>query len=183
MGGILLFSLIGSWVFGREFTDGTLRDLLAVPVRRASILLAKFSVVAAWSLALTVLIYLAGLGLGALVGLPPASTAVFLQGAASLAITACLVTLAVSPAAFFASLGRGYLLPLGSAMLMLLLAQIVAFVGWGNYFPWSVPALYAGLTGSQGAGLTPASYWIVIFTGLAGMGGTYLWWRYADQSG
>jgi hypothetical protein len=40
--GFFLFCLITSWVFGREFSDGTLKDLLAVPVPRASILLAKF---------------------------------------------------------------------------------------------------------------------------------------------
>src|SRR5512136_2073840 len=40
--GFLFFCLIVSWVFGREFTDKTLKDMLAVPVSRSSILLAKF---------------------------------------------------------------------------------------------------------------------------------------------
>ena len=40
-GGFFLFCLIICWVFGREFTDGTLKDLLAVPVSRGSIVLAK----------------------------------------------------------------------------------------------------------------------------------------------
>ena len=31
-GGFFLFVLIISWVFGREFADGTLKDMLAVPV-------------------------------------------------------------------------------------------------------------------------------------------------------
>ena len=33
-GGFILFVLIISWVFGREFADGTVKDMLAVPVRR-----------------------------------------------------------------------------------------------------------------------------------------------------
>ena len=45
VGGIFLFSLIGAWVFGREFADGTAKDLLAVPVPRGTILLAMFIVV------------------------------------------------------------------------------------------------------------------------------------------
>ncbi|HLE51770.1 MAG TPA: ABC transporter permease, partial [Anaerolineales bacterium] len=45
-GGFFLFVLAVSWVFGREFADGTLKDMLAVPVQRSSILLAKFIVVA-----------------------------------------------------------------------------------------------------------------------------------------
>src|SRR5271169_6685528 len=52
-GGFILFVLIISWIFGREFVDGTLKDMLAVPVQRSSILLAKYSVAALWSLALT----------------------------------------------------------------------------------------------------------------------------------
>src|SRR5690349_14953429 len=47
-GGFLVLILIISWVFGREFTDGTLKDMLAVPIQRSSILAAKFLVTAAW---------------------------------------------------------------------------------------------------------------------------------------
>ena len=36
--GFFLFVLTISWVFGREFADGTLKDMLAVPVQRALIL-------------------------------------------------------------------------------------------------------------------------------------------------
>ena len=32
-GGLILFILILSWIFGREFADGTLKDMLAVPVQ------------------------------------------------------------------------------------------------------------------------------------------------------
>jgi ABC-2 type transport system permease protein len=90
----------------------------------------------------------------------------------------CLVIVSILPFALFASLGRGYLLPLGVAVLTLMLTNLVAIVGWGEYFPWAVPGLYA-----QGkSALTPVSYGIVILTGLAGMLGTYAWWMLADQS-
>lgn len=182
VGGILLFSLIESWVFGREFADGTLKDLLAVPVSRATILFAKFIVVAIWSLLLTVMISIACLLLGAAIGLPQGTTGVILNGVATLVITACLVIIDVMPVAFFASVGRGYLLPIGITFLMLVLGNVIAIAGWGSYFPWAVPALYAVSTGSKGANLEPVSYWIVVLTGLAGMIGTYLWWKFADQS-
>ena len=67
-GGLLLFSLVESWVFGREWADGTLKDLLAVPVARATLLLAKFLVVVLWSLLLTVMLFLVSLLLGAAIG-------------------------------------------------------------------------------------------------------------------
>lgn len=175
--GFFLFCLITSWVFGREFSDGTLKDLLAVPVPRASILLAKYFVVALWCAVLTVIIDGVGLLMGAILNLPQGSSSVIWQGSAHLAITVCLVIVVVLPFAFFASAGRGYLLPLGVAILTVIVANLVVVAGWGEYFPWSVPGLF-----SQGEVLIPVSYWIVVITGLIGMLGTYLWWMLADQS-
>jgi ABC-2 type transport system permease protein len=177
-GGFFLFVLAISWVFGREFADGTLKDLLAVPIPRSSILLAKFIVVAIWSAGLTMVIFIVGLVMGAIIKLPGGSISVILQGSFLLLITASLVIVVVMPFALFASIGRGYLLPLGMAVLILMMTNLVAIAGWGDYFPWAVPGLYA-----QGkSSLTPVSYWIVLLTGLVGMIATYLWWKYADQN-
>ena len=177
-GGIALFTLIVSWIFGREFADGTVKDLLAVPVQRSSILLAKFIVTAIWSVVLTIIIFMAGLLMGAVLKLPGGSLSVMYQGSVVLLVTACLVIPAILPFAFFASAGRGYLLPIGVAMLTMILVNLAQIIGWGEYFPWAVPVLYA-----QGKSpLTPISYWIVIFTGLIGMIATYLWWKFADQN-
>ena len=177
-GEFFLLVLAISWVFGREFADGTLKDMLSVPVQRSSILLGKFIVVAVWSAMLTLVIFIAGLVMGAVIKLPGGSIRVILQGSALVLITACLVIAVVMPFALFASVGRGYLLPMGVAVLALMMANLVAIVGWGAYFPWAVPGLYA-----QGkSSLPPISFWIVFLTGLAGMFATYLWWKYADQN-
>lgn len=180
IGGIAVFSLVESWVFGREFVDGTLKDLLAVPVARSNILLAKFLVVALWSLLLTVMLFLVSLLFGAVIGLSQGTAEVFWQGTATLAVVACLTIVNVFPFAFFASLGRGYLLPMGVTLLVIVIANFIVVAGWGNYFPWAVPALYAELAGK--GNLEPVSYVLVLLTGLAGMAGTYLWWRWADQN-
>ena len=176
--GFLLFVIIISWVFGREFSDGTVKDLLAVPVPRSSILAAKFLVVAAWAAGLSIIILIAGLITGAVMQLPGGSIGVALQGSVLVAITGFLVIVVVLPFAFFASVGRGYLLPIGVAFLTLIMTNILALAGWGEYFPWAVPGLLA-----QGkSALTLVSYLIVFLTGMAGVIATYLWWKYADQN-
>jgi ABC-2 type transport system permease protein len=177
-GGFFFFILIISWVFGREFVDGTLKDMLAVPVQRSSILLAKFIVVAALSVAMALMILVFGLVMGAIIQLPGGSLSVVFNGSTDAAITVCLVIAVVLPFALFASVGRGYLLPMAVAVLTLITANLTMAVGWAEFFPWAVPLLYA-----QGeSSLTPISYWIVFLTGLVGMLGTYLWWMLADQS-
>jgi ABC-2 type transport system permease protein len=176
-GGFFLFILVISWTFGREFADGTLKDMLAVPVQRAQILLAKFIVVAVWSAALTLVTLVVGLIMGVIINLPADSTGIIFQDSVLILITAGLVIAVVLPFALLASVGRGYLLPLGVAILILMLTNLVALIGWGEYFPWAVPGLYA----MSKTPLTPISYWIVFFTGVAGMIATYLWWKYADH--
>jgi ABC-2 type transport system permease protein len=177
-GGFFLIVLIISWIFGREFVDGTLKDLLSVPVHRSSLLLAKFVVGSAWFCLLALLIFIASLLMGVLIKLPEGSTAVILQSISVVSITACLVIASVTPFAFFASIGNGYLLPIGMAILTMVAANLLEVLGWGKYFPWFIPAIYA-----QGkTALLPVSYIIVIITGLVGMVVTYLWWMYADQN-
>jgi len=53
---------------------------------------------------------------------------------------------------------------------------VVAAAGWGEFFPWAVPGLYA-----QGATLGPVSFVLVFLTGAAGMAATFLWSERADQ--
>jgi len=177
-GGFFFFILTISWIFGREFADGTLKDMLAVPVHRSSILLAKFIVTVAWSAAMALIILFFGLVMGALIQLPGGSFRVILHGTTVLAITACLVIAVILPFALVASVGRGYMLPMAVAVLTLIMANLIMAAGWAEYFPWAVPMLFA-----QGKSyLTPISYWIVFFTSLAGMIATYLWWKYTDQN-
>jgi ABC-2 type transport system permease protein len=42
IGGAFLFAIITAWVFGREFSDRTAKELLALPTPRAVIVGAKF---------------------------------------------------------------------------------------------------------------------------------------------
>ena len=177
-GGLILFILILSWVFGREFTDGTVKDLLAVPVQRGSIVLAKYIVAAIWCEAMVLVIFGAGLVMGALLKLPGGAPSVFLEGCALVIKVSILVLAVVTPFALLASMGRGYLLPIGVAILLMILMNLIQILGWAEYLPWAVPVIYA-----QGReALTPVSFWIVYLTGLLGILGTYFWWKYADQN-
>jgi len=38
LGGFVVFGFVASWIFGREYADGTAKDLIALPVSRSSII-------------------------------------------------------------------------------------------------------------------------------------------------
>jgi ABC-2 type transport system permease protein len=182
VGGSLVFALIMAWVFGREFAERTVKTLLAVPTPRWATVAAKLILGGGLALLMSVWVFGLGLLVGALVGLPGGSGA--LLGAAALHVggTTLLTILLLTPIAFLASVGRGYMAPLGFAILTLFLAQITAATGWGPWFPWSVPALYSGLAGPAGAVLPGWSFGLVAATSLLGLIATLGWWRWADQT-
>jgi ABC-2 type transport system permease protein len=177
IGGVVLVGFIGAWVFGREFANRTAKDLLALPTDRPAIVLAKLVVIVAWSAALMVVVFIVGLGIGAAVNIPGLSPEVFREGAVAYAGSAVLTIALVTPIAFIASAGHGYLPPIAGFILAIFLAQVMVIIGWGEYFPWSVPALF-----SQGVPLDWASYLLVLVTSAAGLAATVLWWQLADQT-
>lgn len=180
VGGFMLFGMIASWVFGREYSDHTFKDILALPTPRWLLALAKFIVVAAWCISLVAIIMLVGLGVGKLVALPAFSATALVQGVAKLAVVTILIIVLVLPLTYFACVGRGYLPPIGVAIFLIVVAQITAATGWGEYFPWAIPALHADL-GRSSEALRPMSFLIVFVTGAIGLLGTMLWWERADH--
>ena len=73
-GGMILFSILPIWVFGREFSEHTVKELLSLPTSREAIVCAKFVVTFIWALILTLFLFAAGLIVGSLVGIPGWST-------------------------------------------------------------------------------------------------------------
>src|ERR671918_938218 len=53
VGGAIVFSIVTAWVFGREFSDRTAKDLMALPTSRENIVTAKLIVIAAWAYLVT----------------------------------------------------------------------------------------------------------------------------------
>ncbi len=182
VGGTVVFGLIVVWSFGREFSDHTVKDLLALPTPRTAVVAAKFTVTGAWCLLLAVETYGLGLAIGAALGLPGWTAHTALRGLTVLLVTAGMTVLVIAPFALAASVGRGYLAAVGAIFAAVFVAQVVALLGYGQYFPWSVPALYSGLAGSGRSAPGPIGYLLVAVTGVAGTIATAAWWRNADQS-
>jgi ABC-2 type transport system permease protein len=179
--GIIGFGFITSWIFGREYMDHTMKDLLALPASRTMIVIAKFTIVILWSIILCLVIFISGLVIGYITNLPGWSQQVFLENLSRFFVISGLTTLLSTPVALIASFGKGIVAPISFVIVMLILAQIVGLVGWGPYFPWSIPGVHSVPDGTPGMQLVLASYIIIIITFLAGFIGTISQWLHADQ--
>jgi ABC-2 type transport system permease protein len=183
MGGTILFAFITAWVFGREFSDHTAKELLALPTPRGFIIGAKFVLTALWILGLTLMMFAIGLGVGTAVDIPDWSLESAHTSFWSLITIALLNFMLVPFVALFASVGRGYLPPLGWAFFSFVLAQLVSLLGWGDWLPWSVPVLLSGMFGPRGVEqIGSHSYILALLAFIAGVAATFAWWQSADQA-
>lgn len=182
VGGSILFAIVTSWVFGREFSDRTAKELLALPTSRAAIVAAKFVVIAVWTFLLSLWVLLFGLIVGKLVVIPGWSEALLRSASVDILGSAVLTIVLLPFVALLASMGRGYLPPFGWMILIMVLSQIAVLTGWGDWFPWSVPALFSGAAGPRAELMGMHSYMIVILASVIGFAATFYWWRRADQT-
>jgi ABC-2 type transport system permease protein len=135
--GILL-----SWSFGREFGEGTITGLFALPVTRAEIAVGKFASYLAWSvvIALAVTAVILGGGVAAGFGTLSASD---LSVAVRLPALVVLTALMALPVAWVATVSRGLLGGIAATIVLVVSAQVLVFSGSGPWFPPAAPALWA----------------------------------------
>lgn len=181
VGGSIIFSLVVIWLFGREYSDHTAKDLLALPTPRATIVTAKLLLAAFWDAVLALWIYLLGVALGVLLNLPGWTADGWLHATAIYAGTAILTIALALPLALAASAGRGYLPAIGVMILLVFFTQVLSVLGLGPWFPWAAPALLSGAAGLEAQRLGVGSYLFVVAVVVAGIAAVIVWWRAADQ--
>lgn len=182
VGGVILFGFVASWIFGREYSDGTIKDLLSLPTPRVKILNAKFILYAFWCLALAFSNLIIAFILGKTLQLPNIDNGLSAQLMTNYLITTILTITIVIPTGFFAIYGKGFLVPLGFVTLTIIFSHIIAGIGYGTYFPWSVPGLYSGASGEFKMSLNNYSYGSLILTSIAGYIAAVRYWNKADHT-
>lgn len=182
--GTIGFGFVSSWIFGREYTDHVVKDILALPVNRLTIISSKFIIIFLWSLLLSLTLFISGVLVGFIVDIPNWSNGIAYNYFVIFMGTALLTVLMCTPVAFIASFSRGYLAPLAYVIFTLVITNLVV-IGTPTiapYIPWAIPALISGLVGPNLPSPGLSSYIVLASTCIFGLIGTLLWWRFADQN-
>lgn len=184
--GIILFGFLITWSFGREYSDRTIKDLLALPISRNSIVLSKFLIISVWSIILSIFSFISSIIVGLLLNISGWSNELTLHVFYIYMMTAFFAMLVTTPVAFVASAGKGYLAPLAYIISTVMLSQFIniGLPGLDPYTPWIIPVVYAtsSLTpNSTLPSLNIVSYVILIGTCLIGIVGTLYWWYSKDH--
>jgi ABC-2 type transport system permease protein len=156
--GLLGCGVLLSWMFGREFGEGTITGLFALPVKRHTIAAAKLIIYALWALVVSVSLVLALVAFGLLCGLGAVTVEAVPAMGRQIALTLLTATIAI-PAAWGATLGRSVLAGIGTAIGILVVSQVAVVAGAGGWFTFAAPALWAV---SEGAAVSPTQMALII---------------------
>lgn len=181
IGGMILYSVIVAYVFGREYAEATAKNLLALPVARWRFVLAKLLVSMLWFAILSLALILESLAIGATLGLEAWSTSLFLHQSGQV-LLGMLLVFAIGPAvALIAVASGGYLAPLGFAIFSLVIGTAIGATNWARYFPYAIIGLFSGAAGPRVEELGIASYIILAAYFLVTALATGLWLSKADN--
>lgn len=181
VGGMLLLAFVVAYLFGREYADGTAKNLLALPVARHWFVLAKLVVAAAWWLVLVAAVLAEAFALGLALGLPGFSAGIAMQAVANSVLAAAISFLLVPMVAWITVLGRGYMPPLAFALATMALGDVFTHTGWAEWFPWSIVPALIGMVGKPVGTLPAGSYVVLAATFAAGIAATIAQVRLADN--
>ena len=177
---LIAVGFVLSWVVGREFTDGTVGALLALPTAPGQILGAKLLVTLAWAVLSGLAAALVALPAGLAVGLgAPDSGALTATG--QVLVVMALMTLLALPLAWVSTVLRGYLSGIATLLGIVVVTQIVTISGAGGWFPYAAPSLWTGMGGAEAAAnVTPVQLMLAIPVGLVGAWAAAHRWRTAE---
>ena len=98
--GLVGYGFVTSWVFGHEYSDKTVKDILALPVSRSYIVLSKFIVIVLWSILLSIIFFAFALIFGKIAGISSWSGQIVSTYAKTFTLVSFLSILLCTPVAF-----------------------------------------------------------------------------------
>lgn len=144
--GLLLFGVLTAYLFGREYSEGTAKNMLTLPVRREWFVLAKMAVLAAWVLALTVLSTTLSVAAGTILDIDGFAWAHVWRCLSDSLTVSLLIYTTLPLVALLAVRGKGYLPPMLFTAIMMAIGMVVITTDAARWFPWSMPSVHVGAT-------------------------------------
>ena len=177
---IMLFSIMISYLFGREYNEHTLKTMLTIPISRGKFLASKYVMFLVWILILTVVTSLSALVFGFIAGLEGFTLKLFMDSFAQLLFANVLLFLTFSPFVFL-SLFIANMVPamVGGAGLTLV-NMLIYGQTWAPYVPWVCPYLIASGEIAEYATSPTVSYGVILVTFLIGLAISYIYFTKTD---
>ena len=177
---ILLFSIIISYLFGREYNEHTLKTMLTVPISRGKFLISKYVMFLIWILILTVVTSISTLAFGFVAGLSGFTLQLFINSFADLLFANVLLFLTFSPFVFISLFITNMVPAMVGGASLTLVSLLVNGQSWAPYVPWACPYLISsGEIADYGVSLM-IPYGVILVTFIIGIVVSYIYFTKKD---
>ena len=177
---VLIFAIIISYLFGREYSEHTLKTMLTIPISREKFLISKYIMFLVWIVILTVVTSLSTLIFGFIAGLEGLTLKLIITSFSQLLLANVLLFLTFSPFVFISLLITSMVPAMVGGATLSLINIMVYGQNWAPFVPWVCPYLIAsGEIVKYGANIM-VSYGIILVTFLIGLAISYIYFTKKD---
>ena len=177
---VMLFAIMISYLFGREYNEHTLKTMLTIPISRGKFLLSKYVMFLVWILILTAVTSISTLIFGFIAGLEGCTLKLFMDSFAQLLFANVLLFLAFSPFVFVSLFITNMVPAMVGGAGLTLVNMLVYGQTWAPYVPWVCPYLIASGEIAEYATSVTVSYGIILATFLIGLVISYVYFTRSD---
>ncbi len=179
---VLLFAIMISYLFGREYNEHTLKTMLTIPISRGKFLLAKYAMFLVWILILTVITSISTVLFGFAAGLGGFTLKLFIDSFIQLLFGNVLLFLTFSPFVFLSLFITNMVPAMVGGATLALVNLLVYGQNWAPFVPWVCPYLISsGEIAQYGTGIG-VSYTIIFATFAIGLVVSYIYFTRKDVS-
>ncbi|MDO5815227.1 MAG: ABC transporter permease [Methanobrevibacter sp.] len=179
---VLLFAIIISYLFGREYNEHTLKAMLCLPISRGKFIIAKYVMFLVWIVILTVVTTLSAVAFGFVAGLEGFTVKLLIDSFAQLLLANVLLFLTFSPFVFVSLLITNMVPAMVGGAALSLVNLMIYGQSWAPYVPWVCPYLIAsGEIAEYGVNIG-IPYGIILATFVIGMAISYIYFTRTDVS-
>ena len=179
---ILLFAIMISYLFGREYNEHTLKTMLTIPVSRGKFLMSKYIMFLAWILILTVVTSMSTMAFGFVACLDGFSIKIVVDSFLELLFANVLLFLTFSPFVFVSLLITNMVPAMVGGAGLTLVNMLIYGQTWAPYVPWVCPYLIASGEIAEYSASVTVSYGIILATFVVGLIISYIYFTRTDVS-
>ena len=179
---VLIFAIIISYLFGREYNEHTLKTMLTIPVSRTKFLASKYVMFLVWIVILTGVTSISTLAFGFAAGLDGFSLKLFMDSFAQLLYSNVLLFLTFSPFVFISLFITNMVPAMVGGATLALVNLMVYGQNWAPFVPWVCPYLIASGEIAEYSTSITVSYGVILATFVIGLVISYIYFTRSDVS-
>ena len=179
---VLIFAIIISYLFGREYNEHTLKTMLTIPVSRGKFLASKYMMFLMWVVILTMVTSFSTLVFGFIAGLDGFSLKLFIDSFAQLLFANVLLFLTFSPFVFISLVVTNMVPAMVGGAGLSLVNLMVYGQNWAPFVPWVCAYLIASGEIAEYSTSVAVSYGIILATFLIGLAISHIYFTRTDVS-